>query len=274
MTGLPTREGLAHLWRALPTLLRIGFAQIIAYRAEVAIWVLSATTPLIMLALWNAVAADGPVAGLDQDDMARYFTATLVVRQLTTSWMIWQLNYQIRTGELSPRLLRPMHPLVVEAGTMLADKPFRLVVIAPVLLALVAWRPELWSVPEPAALVLFLVTVLVAWLLLYLVQALFGMLAFWLDQSAGLFGVWFATWGLLSGYVAPLAVFPAEMQGVLDWLPFRYMLALPVELLGGFLTAREALPQLGIQLAWLVVLFALTAFTWRRGVRHYGAFGA
>ncbi|NRD47887.1 ABC transporter permease, partial [Corallococcus exiguus] len=42
--------------KALPTMLRIGFSEAVAYRAEMIIWVLATTMPLIMLALWSAVA--------------------------------------------------------------------------------------------------------------------------------------------------------------------------------------------------------------------------
>ena len=47
--------------RASPTLLRVGFAEAIAYRAEMIVWVLATTMPLVMLALWTSVASDGPV---------------------------------------------------------------------------------------------------------------------------------------------------------------------------------------------------------------------
>lgn len=258
----------------MPTLLRVGFAGVVAYRAEMAIWVLSATMPLIMLALWNAVAADGAVAGFGQVEFARYFAATLVVRQLTGAWILWQLNYEIRTGRLSPLLLRPVNPLWYEGATMLAAMPFRMVILAPLLGALLWWRPELLAIPSAAAFALFLVSVFLAWVLSFLVQALFGMIAFWLDQSQGLYGVWFATWSLLSGYVAPMDVLPDAIRPVVDWLPFRGMLAVPVELLGGFLTWREALPEIGVQLGWVVALTALAVFTWRRGLRRYGAYGA
>jgi len=263
-----------HLFRALPTLFRVGFADVVAYRAEMAIWVLTATMPLIMLALWNAVAAQGPVAGFGQVEMARYFAATLVVRQLTGAWILWQLNYLIRTGGLSPLLLRPLNPLTYEAVSMVVAMHFRMVILAPLVGALLWWRPELWKAPGWAAFGLFFVSVALAWLLSFLIQALFAMLAFWLDQSMGLFGVWFAAWGLLSGYFAPTAVFPAAWKPILEWLPFRGMLAVPVELLGGFLSARDALPQIGIQLGWTLTLAALAAFTWRRGLRRYGAYGA
>lgn len=260
--------------RAVPTLARIGFASMVAYRAELVIWILTASLPLVMLALWNAVAADGPIVGFGQAELARYFAAALVVRQLTGCWIVWELNYDIRTGALSPKLLRPINPLWVEVWTTWAAIPFRVLVLLPIVGALLLWRPELWASPSAASLALFALTVTFAWTLAFLVQACFGLLAFWFDQSLGLFGVWFAAWSLLSGYIAPLAVFPESMQPILRWLPFRGMLALPVELLGGFVTPSQALPDVGIQLGWVVVLGALALTLWRRGLQRYGAFGA
>lgn len=272
MSGRPGT--VAHLGRALPQLFRVGFAELVAYRAEMVIWILSATMPLIMLALWNTVVEEAPLVGFGPTEITRYFAATLVVRQLTSAWLLWHLNWMIRTGGLSPRLLRPINPLVYEAVTMLAAMPQRLVVLSPLVVGMVIWRPELLTWPGLGAMGLFAWTVAMAWLLGFLVQAIFGMMAFWFDQSEGLFGVWLAAWMLLSGYIAPLAMFPEPVQAVLDWLPFRGMLALPVELLGGFLSPEEAWFHVGVQGAWVVGLWAVAAAMWKRGIVRYGAFGA
>ena len=98
---------LRRLISAGPTLLRVGWAGIVAYRAEMVIWILTATLPLVMLALWNAAAANGPIGAYGQVEFARYFTINLIVRQLTGCWVMWELNYLIRTGGLSSWLLRP-----------------------------------------------------------------------------------------------------------------------------------------------------------------------
>src|SRR6185503_12640490 len=71
--------------RAYPTLLRIGFAEAVAYRAELLVWMLTTTMPLVSLALWSAVAAAAPVGRFTQQGFAAYFLATLIVRQLTRS---------------------------------------------------------------------------------------------------------------------------------------------------------------------------------------------
>lgn len=262
------------LLRALPDLVRLSVARVVAWRAEMAIWILTTTLPLVMLALWDAVAADGPVAGLGQPEVARYFAATLVVRQLTGAWIAWQLEWEIRTGGLSPRLLRPVNPIAHDAVLTAAAVPFRMLVLTPILALLVLWRPELWAWPGWAGFGLFLVSAALAWALSFLVQVLFGLLSFWLDKSMGLFAVYYSVWALLSGYVAPMALFPAWARGAMDLLPFRGTLAVPVELLGGFLRPADALPDLAVQAGWVVVLGGVAAWAWRAGIRRYGAFGA
>ncbi len=258
----------------MPDLARVGFAEVVAYRSELVIWILTATLPLVMLAMWDAVVADGPVQGFDRDAIARYFVATLIVRQLGASWLVWEVNDDIRTGALSGQLLRPVDPLLVKAVPMVMALPLRLLVLAPILSLVILARPGLVVWPGVAAFALFAWTMVVAWCMNLAVQACFCALSFWIDKSDGLFGLWLAVWSLLSGYVAPMAMFPEATQHALRWLPFRGMLALPVEILTGFLSPRDAVADIAIQALWVVVLATLGRFSWRAGLRRYGAFGA
>jgi hypothetical protein len=121
------------MFRAFPTLLRIGLAEAVAYRAELVIWVLTATAPLISMFIWDRVAEEGPLGGWGQGEMARYFLLTLIVRHITSAWVVWELNENIRTGGLSPMLLRPMHPLVFFVAQNLAAMPLRAVILAPLI---------------------------------------------------------------------------------------------------------------------------------------------
>jgi ABC-2 type transport system permease protein len=262
------------MMRATPTLLRVGFARTIAYRAEMTIWILTALMPLVMLALWNAVAKDSPVAGYNQVELTRYFTVALIVRQMTGSWIVWMLNWEIRSGQLSPQLLRPVPLLWNDAIWTLSAIPLRVIVLTPLVAALVWWRPDLVAFPGWPAVGLFFVSVFAAWMIHFVFQCIIGMLAFWLDQTDGLFGVWFTLYSLLSGYVAPLETFPVPVQHVIRFLPFRGMMATPVSILGGFVSPSDALPDVGIQIVWVAIMLALARLVWRRGLARYGAFGA
>ena len=108
--------------RAFPALLRIGVAEVVAYRAEFLVWILTTNMPLVMLALWHAVAADGPVGRFGQREFTTYFLGVLTIRLLTSNWVAWQLSMEIRDGTLSGKLLRPIHPLFAYGARTRADE--------------------------------------------------------------------------------------------------------------------------------------------------------
>jgi len=258
--------------RAWPTLWRVAVADIVAYRAEMVIWILSATLPLVMLSLWSAASAGGPLSGFGEADFARYFAVTLVVRQLTGSWVVWELNYQIRTGSLSPALLKPLNPLWYNFASTLAAIPWRLVVLTPILLGVWWWKPEILFLPTLVGGLGFLVSVTLALILSWLVQVMFGLAAFWFDQSLGLFSVYFAVWAFFSGYFVPLPLLPPWLSVVTRWLPFHGTLGAPIGILTGTITDVAA--TIGLQLAWVVALSLASMATWRAGLSRYGAVGA
>jgi ABC-2 type transport system permease protein len=259
--------------RALPVMLRVGFAEAVAYRAEFVVWVLSTTMPLIMLALWSAVARDGPMGRFGQREFTAYFLATFIVRQLVGSWASWQLNYEIRQGTLGQRLLRPVHPMLAFAAENLAALPLRWTVTVPVaLIALVA----VGSGPLPddaASWCVCALSMLGAWMITFFASFAIGSLAFWFDSSLKVMEIWLTLFFVFSGYMAPIELFPSWLRALTDALPFRYQIALPVELLTSTLDLPAALALLARQWTWVVVLVAAALALWRRGVRRFAAYG-
>jgi ABC-2 type transport system permease protein len=259
--------------RALPALLRVGFASAVAYRAEFVVWLLSTNMPLVMLALWSAVARDGKVGRFGQAEFTAYFLAALVVRLLTGAWVVWELNYEIRQGTLSYRLLRPIHPLVVYACENVAAMPLRIVLALPIALALLLTVGGTHVTRDPALLAVFPVAVFGAWLITFLAMSLVGALAFWIESATSIFEIWLGLFGVFSGYLVPLELFPGWVQSLARVLPFRYMLAFPTELLVGMLPRSRALAELGIQWLFVAGLLLAARQAWRLGLRRFAAYG-
>ena len=259
--------------RALPTLFRVSFADAVAYRAELIVWMLSTTMPLIMLALWSAVARDGPVGRFGQKDFVAYFLATFIVRQLTGAWAAWQMNYEIRHGTLAMRLLRPIHPMIAFAVENLAAQPLRLVIALPVAgiglalvgSAVVPHDPVLWAL-WPAAL-------LGGWLITFLASFAIGCVAFYTESSIMVMDVWMTLFYVFSGYLLPVELFPPFVRQVVDWLPFRYQIGLPVEIMTSAHGREAALVLLAQQWAYVAVLLAAAVVLWRRGIARFAAYG-
>jgi ABC-2 type transport system permease protein len=261
------------LLRAYPSLLRVGMADMLAYRAEFLVWILSMNLPLVMMALWTAVAADGPVGRFGQRDFVAYYLGMLIVRILSGSWLVWELTMEIRRGILATRLLRPIHPLWAFSATQLAAVPMRVVVLSPLVVVLYWVAGARLPVHDPARLAILAASLVGAWLLLFLVMALIGMLAAYVESALSVFDLWLAAQSILSGFLVPLELMPAWVARLARMLPFRYILGFPVETLIGLESNATALRDLGVQ--WLFIAGALlaTIVLWRRALRRFAAFG-
>src|SRR5690349_10668126 len=111
-----------------PAMLRVGFASMVAYRAEIVIWILTTTMPLIMYSVWSTIAREAPLGRFDERTFAGYFLVSMIVRQLSGSWVVWELNEEIRSGRLSVSLLKPVHPFWLLAAENLSAIPLRVLV--------------------------------------------------------------------------------------------------------------------------------------------------
>jgi ABC-2 type transport system permease protein len=265
---------IGHTLRAVPALLRAGAVEALAYRAEFVVWMLTNTMPLVMLGLWTSVAHDGPFAGYRQEDFVAYYLAALIVRTVTGSWVVWQINEEVREGTLSMKLLRPIHPLVAYAATHLSAVPLRSLVGLPLAVLLLVSSGRSATTTDPVLLGLLIPAIAGAWALTYSIMVLFGSLSFWVEKSLAIFDLYLGVSAVMSGYLLPLALLPPWLRAVANVLPFRFTLGYPVELWIGAYDRGEAVIQLAYQWLWVLAVTAAAVAVWRRGVRRYEAYGA
>jgi len=262
--------------RALPTLWRVGVAETVAYRAEFVVWMLTTTIPLIMLALWTTVASEGPFEQYRSADFVAYFLATLIVRQLTSNWVAWQMFEDIRMGVLSMRLLRPIHPFWAYGISQAAALPFRSAIAVPVALLLLASSGSHALTTNPLQLAVMAPSIALAWIISYGINFTIGSLGFWVTQAMAVGGVFFSLYTLLSGYMMPLDIMHSQFPALADFAwatPFPAMVAIPVRLLTRDLPTSEVVRLVAMQAAWAVGCVLLGFAVWRRGLRHFEAVG-
>ncbi len=116
------------------------------------------------------------------------------------------------------------------------------------------------AVPKPAsgsAFLLFLISLIMAYLIHWLLAACFSMWAFVTINMNPLLQVKKHLIRLLSGSIIPLWFFPDWLASILNCLPFVYIYQLPLDIYIGKEEMSNILPRLGIQLVWVVALFVL-----------------
>jgi ABC-2 type transport system permease protein len=183
------------------------------------------------------------------------------------------MNFEIRDGTLAMRLLRPVHPLAAYTCESLASMPMRALISLPVAAVLLAVVGRDAVTHDPLLWAIWAVSVAGGWLISLFVNFVVGCTAFFAESSMKLMDAWLVFYFVLSGYLVPIDLFPSALRAVVDWLPFRYQIGFPVELMTGALTPAQALLALLRQWLWVGIGAGATAFMWRRGLRKFAAYG-
>jgi ABC-2 type transport system permease protein len=257
-------------------LLEVWFAHMSAYRAEIIIWILTGSVPLIMLAVWigKAQAAGGAVGDFTPARFAAYFLAAWVSQQLIVAWVSWELDFQIRQGALSPKLLRPIDVFWEHWFGHVAERLVRMPFMIAVVLAGLLLVPGTQLTPDVAHVAAYAVCITLGWLVRFLIAYCIGLLSFWLDQATALDELYFVVAAFLTGAFAPLDLYPPAIRAAIEWTPFPYTIYYPVQVLNGSVSWAEIGRIALVQSAWVLALAGLRLALWRRGLRRYGAVGA
>lgn len=257
--------------RIFSTLLTTYYAYMMEYRAELFLWALSGSLPIILMGVWIQAAQSGNF-GLSAVQFARYFLSIYVIRQLTVVWVIWEFEKEIVEGKLSFRLLQPLDPVWHHVWSHIGERFARLPFIAALIGLFFALYPDSFWIPSVSTVLLFIFTAICAFAFQFLIQYTFSMFAFWTEKASAIQDLWLLVYIFLSGSIAPLEMFPETIRNIALCLPFPYILAFPASILSGL---PVNVPQgLMVMAGWAIVFFGLNRILWRKGLKQFSGMGA
>lgn len=246
------------------------------YRAMLFIWMTGhVVEPLVYLVVWSVVSntSGGSVGTYTANDFAAYFITMMLVNQLTYSWIMWEFDYRVREGTLSPLLLKPVHPIHSDIADNISAKlvTLPLMLLIAIGLALIfkpSATPALWST------LAFIPVLFLAFMVRFLIDWTVALAAFWTTRTSAIIQTYSVLVLFLSGQFAPLTLFPYPIRVLAEILPFRWLIGFPVELVLGRITPGEAVVGIFAQAVWLVISIVLLRVVWRAGLKVYSAVGA
>jgi ABC-2 type transport system permease protein len=246
------------------------------YRAELVIWLIAMVLePVIYLVVWSAVSKSqgGSVDGYSARDFAAYFIAAMLVNFVTFDWHMWEMEFRIRDGSYSPLLLRPVHPIHADLASNITYKTLMIAIMLPVSIAL-AYAFDAPIHPDAQTFAYFLAALLLAWALRSLIEWTVALIAFWTTRMMAVNRVYASINLFMSGRMAPLKLLPISLGTLAAYLPFRWTLSFPVEVLLGRVAPAEAQHGLLMQCGWIAVTLVVLPLVWKRGVKRYAGVGA
>lgn len=241
------------------------------YRGDVFIWTLTeAITPLIALAIWFTVTTQRNAVVSPRDTLTYYILAMLVMTS-TASWVSYFLTQAILDGEIIKYLVRPVSAFWEQITDNIITKSLRLVIPIPIAIFIFALFPQWFSpsIYDHSRIALAISSIALGAVIAFVVDSILATLAFWLEDVHQIIGYHYLFWTIGSGVLIPYIFLPQTIKTILSFLPYRYIVSAPIEILVASSSTTPATTLIAIQIAWIIGLILILRFLWQRGLKRY-----
>ncbi len=210
-------------------------------------------------------------AGTDLISLIVYFFIAICFRRITMQSALTDIVHEdIQQGRFLTIISRPIHYI----GYFFSMRTAKMVIMGMMALPLVVLVPILF-IPGYTfsflALIEAYILAIAGFVATFQIYYIVGLLSFWFEQvwgfrhTIGIF-IW-----LFSGIIIPIHILPGILQGFAFVLPFQHQAAVPALLILGQKTTMDFFTSLLILIGWVIVLFLLQGWVWKKGLlKHDG----
>ena len=254
------------------TLTRAGIIESLQFRLSAVVMVIGNLLYLIVVYfLWKAIYASSGtdvVNGMTFYDTLIYLVLATALFNFMEMYTVWEMGRSIQSGKIVLDLLKPMNYRRLlfwsYSGSFVTQFFFTFlptfIVVAAVTHGAIGFKLNL---------VYFLFSVVMAVSINYSVDFLVGTICLYTESIWGINIMKQVVVLLLSGATIPIAFFPEPLKTIVYYLPFQSIYNAPLTLLlGKDMEFSEALPILGMQLLWCVVMAVLSKLFWKASLRQ------
>lgn len=259
-------------------ILKTAVEERLVYRGDFAFATLIRFLPIItQLFLWRAIFGGDAASSLNGytfAGMVSYYLLVMLSRAFSSMpGLANGIAMSVRDGSIKKYLLQPIDLLDYLLWQRIAHKLVYYAVAAGPF-ALVFWlcREFLPAWPGWTVMIAWILSLLMAFAIGFLIESLIGLVSFWFLEVSSLIFVYMMMSYFLSGHMIPLEWIDEWIPWV-NFLPFKYLAYFPAAVLLGKIPVEDLWYELGIELTWVISLFIAARFMFHRGVRQYGAFG-
>lgn len=167
---------------------------------------------------------------------------------------------EIESGDVCYKFTRPINLYNQWYFEHLGYKVSATLLRSPVVILIALLLPAHFGLMLPVsfpAFLLFLLTLVIGALMMSAISMLVVFLTFKTSSSKGTSSMVNTICGIFGGLFIPLPLMPDALQNVINYLPFRYIVDLPLRIYIGNISLSTSVMFIGISVIWLVALIAI-----------------
>ena len=223
----------------------------------------------VLRAVWTVAYRDAEILrGLTDAEAFGYTAVAVALAATMTSNVDWMLYRGINQGSLTTQLTWPITIRRYLLGTCFGDGIRALAITFVPTIAASIWLFGM-KMPSLEQWAWFTVSFIVAYLLLFHIDFLVGLITIRTHSIVGFIQLRTAVVAVAAGSVLPYEFYPEPVAAVLRWSPFAGVSYVPARLLTvESVDARETTAFLVRQAAWLIAMSVAAAYAWRKSRQH------
>ena len=258
-------------------LFKITLQEYLVYRLNFILWRFRSFVSFVtLLIFWQAVYSSREnLFGYEKSQMIAYVIGVALLRGIVLGSRSIDMAGQIRSGELTKVILRPLGIFKFWLAKDLADKLLNIGFSLLEVLAVVKLFGLSFYFPAKAeTYLLFIIILCLATFLYFFVSFAISSTAFWTDDpwaTRWLFGIIFLEF--MAGTYFPIDVLPKALANIFYLTPFPYLVYFPIRIWNEQVGGAIVLEKIIICAGWLVVFYVVSTKIWQKGIKNYGAYG-
>ena len=270
------------------TILRICLEERLVYRGDFALGTLMRFLPIVtQVFMWAAIFeairesgdSDPRIQGYSYQELVAYYLLTMVSRAFSSMpGLASAVARDIRDGTIKKYLIQPIDMIGFLFLSRIAHKlVYYGVAIGPFALIFFLCRDYFSGWPDAQTMAAFVASLIMAFLLGFLMEAAIGMIGFWFLEVSSLLFIYMLFTFFFSGHMFPIDMLkdqlPDPLFALVEMIPLKYLAYFPAAVFLGKIEGAELIRGLWVQLAWVVFFFVVCRLAFYSGVKRYSGYG-
>jgi ABC-2 type transport system permease protein len=253
---------------------------------------------LIQYYLWRAIfeSNNGHLFNITMSQYLSYVGIGLIIEHTTLSQQDLAVGEEVRSGSLAINLLKPFNYGLMVFARHVGDKVGEFVSLIPVILFIILGTGL--NQVSPIVLLEFFVSLIFAFVIMFLACYITGLFAFWATNYWGLHFLRKSLTFVFSGHAVAIGLLLEVSRGSIEYipipfvsaefiksmfgfighlaylLPFQAMYYTPASIYTGMVSGqKDILAHMVLQIIWIVVMLLLAKFVWNKGQKKIAILG-
>jgi ABC-2 type transport system permease protein len=258
------------------TIFLISFQKELQYRFNFLMGRLRSLIVLVLIYyVWYSLSkSSGTFASYTQAELFTYVFGVSILRSFIFGAQSRLTASEINSGSFAMFLVKPVnHFLFVFCRELAQRIIYFLFALIEAVIFIIIVNAKIFFQTDWRFVSLFVVCSVGALMLYFLLSYLMSIFAFWSREAMGPRFVfeWFLEFA--SGAYFPLDILSRVFFVTLSFLPFAFLIYMPIRVYLGKIPLSQAIVQIALQYVWVFSIGMLTIFVWKKGVRKFSAEG-